>query len=445
MNSYIEKVASQTSTRNQGQRLFNQAVAEILDSLEPIIDEMPSIKAHSILERITEPERQIMFRVCWVDDHGSIQVNRGYRVGFNSAMGPYKGGLRFHPSVDLDTIKFLAFEQIFKNSLTGLSIGGGKGGSDFDPKGKSDAEVMRFCQAFMTELHHFLGAQTDVPAGDIGVGPREIGYLFGQYKRLTKRFEQGVLTGKDIGLGGSLVRKEATGYGAVYFAREMLNRRHEEIAGKRCIVSGSGNVAIYCAKKLADLGGTVVAMSDSSGCIHDPDGIDIDIIRGIKEIERGRISEYAQRRMGSKYYPDEKVWQFGCDLAFPCATQNELDAESAQGLLDSGCIAVVEGANMPTTPDAADLLLKDNCLFAPGKAANAGGVAVSALEMQQNATRQNWSYKEVDSKLQAIMAQIHADCLGFMEHHKRPDDYVFGANTSAFVRVAQSVEAYGVI
>lgn len=445
MNPYIENAITAVSERNASQQLFLQAVNEVYESLEPIIAEIPDIESHAILERISEPERQIMFRVCWVDDTGKIQVNRGYRVGFSSVLGPYKGGMRFHPTVRLDVIKFLAFEQIFKNALTGLGIGGGKGGSDFDPKGKSDAEVMRFCQAFMSELYHFLGENTDVPAGDIGVGAREIGYLFGQYKRLTKRFAQGVLTGKQVGLGGSLVRKEATGFGAVYFAAEMLATRNESLEGKTCVVSGSGNVAIYCARKIQELGGKVTAMSDSGGTIHDPAGIDLDIVSALKEVERGRISEYSNRRHGSKFFEGEKVWGFPCDVAFPCATQNELELEDAKKLSDAGCLAVIEGANMPTTPDAITHLKEKQILFAPGKAANAGGVAVSALEMQQNAALQHWTFKRVDDRLKSIMSTIHHDCVFYSKKYKLPDDYVFGANVAGFLKVANAVQTYGVI
>lgn len=445
MNDYIIKSLELAREKNEGQTLFLQAIKEVFESLSPLIDETPDIQKTSILERLLEPERQIMFRVCWVDDTGKTIVNRGYRVGFNSALGPFKGGLRFHPSVCLDTVKFLAFEQIFKNSLTGLSIGGGKGGSDFDPKGKSDAEVMRFCQAFMSELYHFLGANQDVPAGDIGVGAREIGYLFGQYKRLTKQFDHGVLTGKQVGLGGSLARKEATGFGAVYFAQEMLKTRNDTLKGKICIVSGSGNVAIYCAKKLQDLGARVVAMSDSSGTIHDPIGIDIDIMRSVKEIDRARIDEYERLRPQARFYANEKVWRHDCDLAFPCATQNELELKDAKVLLDNGCIAVVEGANMPTTPDAVLELQKRGALFAPGKAANAGGVAVSALEMQQNASLENWTFKQVDNRLKQIMANIHNECIHYAQKYDKPDDYLFGANIAGFIRVAHAINAYGVI
>ncbi|MBD5778092.1 NADP-specific glutamate dehydrogenase [Pelagicoccus sp. NFK12] len=444
MSTYLKRSLDTLSERNPAQTLFMQAVTEVFESLEPLLAEIPDIQANAILERISEPERQIMFRVAWVDDQDRIQVNRGYRVGFSSALGPYKGGMRFHPTVKLDVIKFLAFEQIFKNSLTGLGIGGGKGGSDFDPKGKSDGEVMRFCQAFMSELYPYLGEGTDVPAGDIGVGAREIGYLSGQYKRLTKRFAQGVLTGKQVGLGGSLARKEATGYGAVYFAAEMLATRNDSLEGKNCVVSGSGNVAIYCARKICELGGKVIAMSDSGGSIHDPAGIDLDIVTSLKEVERARIQEYSNRRHGSKYFEGQKVWNFPCDIAFPCATQNELNAEDAKSLLDNDCIAVVEGANMPTTPDAIALLRKKDALFAPGKAANAGGVAVSALEMQQNAALQNWSFAQVDERLNAIMAHIHKDCVFYANKYRRPDDYVFGANVAGFLKVAEAVKSYGV-
>lgn len=444
MHKYIESSLQKLELRNPAQKLFMQAVTEVFESLEPVLAEIPDIQANAILERISEPERQFMFRVCWVDDQGSIQVNRGYRVGFSSALGPYKGGMRFHPTVRLDVVKFLAFEQIFKNSLTGLGIGGGKGGSDFDPKGKSDGEIMRFCQAFMSELYHYLGEGTDVPAGDIGVGAREIGYLAGQYKRLTKRFSQGVLTGKQVGLGGSLARKEATGFGAVYFASEMLATRDDSLAGKTCVVSGSGNVAIYCARKIQELGGTVVAMSDSSGTIHDPAGIDLDIVTSLKEIERARISEYPKRRHGSKFLDGQKVWQIPCQVAFPCATQNELELADAKTLVENGCVAVIEGANMPTTPEAVHHFQQHDTLFAPGKAANAGGVAVSALEMQQNAALQNWSFRQVDERLKTIMANIHNDCVFYAKKYHRNDDYVFGANVAGFLKVADAVQAYGV-
>jgi len=441
---YLKRVLAQVEERNASQPLFQQAVREVLASLEPIVRETPDIEALSILERLVEPERQILVRVSWQDDAGRVHVNRGYRVGFSSALGPYKGGLRFHPTVDIDTIKFLAFEQIFKNSLTGLSIGGGKGGADFDPKGKSDTEIMRFCQAFMSELFPFLGEQTDVPAGDIGVSSREIGYLFGQYKRLTKRFEQGVLTGKKVGLGGSLARAEATGFGAVYFAQEMLRVRGESLRDKVCVVSGAGNVAIYGAMKLQELGAKVVALSDSGGCLHDPKGVDLDIARAIKEVERVSLEAYESRRPSGKFFPGKKVWELECDLAFPCATQNELDERDAAALADSGCQAVVEGANMPATPEAIKLLRKKGLLFAPGKAANAGGVAVSALEMQQNASLQSWSFSEVDEKLKGIMGAIHDDCRRFAKKYRRPDDYVFGANVAGFIRVADAIKAYGV-
>ncbi|MBC2605000.1 NADP-specific glutamate dehydrogenase [Pelagicoccus albus] len=445
MNEYIQNCIDSLTERNPAQNLFLQAVTEVFESLDPIVAEIPDIEQHSILQRISEPERQIMFRVAWVDDQGKICVNRGYRVGFSSALGPYKGGMRFHPSVRLDVIKFLSFEQIFKNALTGLGIGGGKGGSDFDPKGKSDGEIMRFCQAFMSELYHFLGETTDVPAGDIGVGAREIGYLFGQYKRLTKRFAQGVLTGKQVGLGGSLARKEATGFGAVYFAKEMLATRSDTLEGKTCVVSGSGNVAIYCARKIQELGGKVIAMSDSGGAIHDPAGIDLDIVTALKEVERARISEYPNRRHGSTFLPGEKVWKLPCDVAFPCATQNELGLVDAKELVENGCFAIIEGANMPTTPEAIAYLREKNALFAPGKAANAGGVAVSALEMQQNAALQNWTFQQVDDRLKTVMASIHSDCVFYAKKYHREEDYVFGANVAGFLKVANAVQSYGVV
>lgn len=435
----------QVEKRNESEPLFLQAVHEVLTSLEPVLAEHPEIEDSAILERITEPERQIIFRVAWQDDNGDVQVNRGYRVGFSSALGPYKGGLRFHPTVNLGTIKFLAFEQIFKNSLTGLSIGGGKGGADFDPKGRSDCEIMRFCQAFMTELFRYVGFQTDVPAGDIGVGAREIGYLFGQYKRLTNRFEPGVLTGKEPGLGGSLGRKEATGFGTVYFAREMLRAHGEDLEGKTCVVSGSGNVALYCIRKLNELGAKVVACSDSTGIAYDSRGIDFDVLKAVKEVERLRISEYVERRRGSELKTDESIWSIPCDLAFPCATQNELNGEDAATLIANGCRLVAEGANMPSTPEAVTAFQGADVLYGPAKAANAGGVAVSALEMRQNASREQWTFTDVDDQLKQIMESIFQNCAGYAHRFNRPDDYAFGANVAGFLRVAQAVQAYGVI
>lgn len=436
---------AQVDKRNESEPLFLQAVHEVLTSLEPVLAEHPEIEESAILERLTEPERQIIFRVAWQDDNGDIHVNRGYRVGFSSALGPYKGGLRFHPTVNLGTIKFLAFEQIFKNSLTGLSIGGGKGGADFDPKGRSDCEIMRFCQAFMSELFRYVGFQTDVPAGDIGVGAREIGYLFGQYKKLTNRFEPGVLTGKEPGLGGSLGRKEATGFGTVYFAREMLRAHGEDLEGKTCVVSGSGNVALYCIRKLKELGAKVVACSDSTGIAWDPRGIDFDVLKAVKEVERLRISEYVERRRGSELKTGESIWSIPCDLAFPCATQNELNGEEAATLIANGCRLVAEGANMPSTPEAVSAFAEAGLLYGPAKAANAGGVAVSALEMRQNASQEQWTFKNVDDQLKQIMESIFQSCAGLAHRFNRPDDYAFGANVAGFLRVAQAVHAYGVV
>ncbi len=435
--------------RNAGEPEFHQAAREVFGSLGPVIDRHPRYAEAAVLERLTEPERQLIFRVPWTDDQGRVRVNRGFRVEFNSALGPYKGGLRFHPSVTLGTVKFLGFEQIFKNALTGLPIGGGKGGSDFDPKGKSDAEVMRFCQSFMTELYRHLGEHTDVPAGDIGVGGREIGYMFGQYKRITNRYESGVLTGKGVGWGGSLVRTEATGYGAVFFAQRMLATRGRDLDGARVLVSGSGNVAIYAIEKVHQLGGTVIACSDSSGVVHDPAGIDLDLLRQIKEVERGRLSDYAARRGGAEYLPNGDIWALAAtthvDVAMPCATQNELDATAATTLATHGVAAVVEGANMPCTPEAVTVLRAAGVLFAPGKAANAGGVATSALEMQQNASRDAWTFEYAEQRLSDIMTNIHDSCAETAAEYGEPGDYALGANVAGFVRVADAMLALGVI
>ena len=435
--------------RNAGEPEFHQAAREVFGSLGPVIDRHPRYAEAAVLERLTEPERQLIFRVPWTDDQGRVRVNRGFRVEFNSALGPYKGGLRFHPSVTLGTVKFLGFEQIFKNALTGLPIGGGKGGSDFDPKGKSDAEVMRFCQSFMTELYRHLGEHTDVPAGDIGVGGREIGYLFGQYKRITNRYESGMLTGKGVGWGGSLVRTEATGYGAVFFAQRMLATRGRDLDGARVLVSGSGNVAIYAIEKVHQLGGTVIACSDSSGVVHDPAGIDLDLLRQIKEVERGRLSDYAARRGGAEYLPNGDIWALAAtthvDVAMPCATQNELDATAATTLATHGVAAVVEGANMPCTPEAVTVLRAAGVLFAPGKAANAGGVATSALEMQQNASRDAWTFEYAEQRLSDIMTNIHDSCAETAAEYGEPGDYALGANVAGFVRVADAMLALGVI
>ncbi len=443
----IKETLEWVYARNQNEPVFIQAVNEVLRSLAPILGAYPQILDQNLLQRICEPERQLIFRVIWQDDAGRVQVNRGFRVKFNSALGPYKGGLRFHPTVNLGVIKFLGFEQIFKNSLTGLSIGGGKGGSDFDPKGKSEREVMRFCQSFMTELYRHIGPSEDVPAGDIGVGGREIGYLFGQYKRLTNRYDLGVITGKDTAWGGSLVRKEATGFGAVYFLEEMLKSKGQSLKGKRAVVSGSGNVALYAIKKLMELGATVVACSDSDGAVHQPDGLDFDQLREIKEIERGRIRTYAQRCPKAQFVSSKKasIWKIPCDVALPCATQNELDGNDARTLIENGCIAVSEGANMPSTPEAIELFLKKKILFGPGKAANAGGVAVSALEMQQNAALASWTFAEVDKRLKDTMSNIHGSCVHYARKFSKPGNYVDGANIGGFLRVAQAMLSHGVV
>lgn len=443
MHPYLESVLKIVHARNHTEKVFLQAVDDVLPSLEPVLEEYPDIERENVLERISEPERQLIFRIVWSDDQGKVHVNRGFRVAFNSALGPFKGGLRFHPSVSLSVIKFLGFEQIFKNSLTGLQIGGGKGGSDFDPKGRSDHEVMRFCQSFMTALYRYIGSYTDVPAGDIGVSGREIGYLFGQYKRLTNKYELGVLTGKDIRWGGSLARIEATGYGTVYFAQEMLKHRGDELSGKTCVVSGSGNVALYATQKLLQLGAKVVSLSDSCGSVYDPDGIDFDLARQIKEVRRGRIEEYAQERPNAQYRKGERVWSIPCDCAFPCATQNELDGNDAKTLIENGCMLVSEGANMPSTPEAAKLYRKHEILYGPGKAANAGGVAVSALEMQQNAGFEQWTFENVDKRLQGIMCRIHDNCVTHATKYSKPYDYATGANIGGFLRVANALIAHG--
>ncbi len=442
---YLDDVITRVKARNPGQDLFIQAVEEVLESLAPVIKEHPSIEKLNLLERLTEPERQVLFRVAWVDDNGDVQVNRGFRVGFNSGLGPYKGGLRFHPSVTLSVIKFLAFEQIFKNSLTGLLIGGGKGGSDFDPRGRSDGEVMRFCQSFMSELFRHIGDQTDVPAGDIGVGSREIGYLFGMYKKLTNRYELGTLTGKGTDWGGSHGRTEATGFGCVYFAREMLAMKEESLEGKVCVVSGSGNVALYAIRKIIDLGGRVVACSQSDGFLFDPNGLDFDALRMIKEVERERLQKYVDLYPRAEFRAGEKVWDVVCDAAFPCATQNEIMKEDAELLVENGCRLVCEGANMPTHPEALKVFQKAGVLFGPGKAANAGGVAVSAMEMQQNAGWQSWSFDEVDKELRRVMHGIHDTCLKHSAYFGREGDYVMGANIGGFLRVAEAMKAMGVL
>ncbi len=445
MDSRLQSVYDEVLRRNPGEAEFHQAVREVFDSLGPVLRKHPRYVEAAVLERVCEPERQIIFRVPWVDDTGRVQINRGFRVEFNSALGPYKGGLRFHPSVYLGIVKFLGFEQIFKNSLTGMPIGGGKGGSDFDPRGRSDGEVMRFCQSFMTELYRHIGENTDVPAGDIGVGGREIGYLFGQYKRITNRYESGVLTGKGISWGGSLVRTEATGYGTVLFAQSMLATRGQDLDGRRVVVSGSGNVAIYATAKAQQLGANVVAFSDSSGYVVDEAGVDLDLLRQIKEVERGRVADYAARRPGARVVTDGSIWDVPCDVALPCATQNELDESAAKQLVANGVVAVAEGANMPTTPSAVALLQEAGVLFAPGKAANAGGVATSALEMQQNASRDAWSFEYTEERLAQIMAGIHDRCVETADEYGAPGNYVLGANVAGFTKVADAILALGVI
>ena len=445
-NDYTKKVYEQVEKRNPGEPEFLQAVYEVLESLEPVIEANPKYQAAGILERLVEPERQIIFRVPWVDDKGQVQVNRGYRVQFNSAIGPYKGGLRLHPSVNLSIIKFLGFEQIFKNSLTSLPIGGGKGGSDFDPKGKSDAEVMRFCQSFMTELYRHIGADTDVPAGDIGVGAREIGFLFGQYKRLANEYT-GVLTGKGLTYGGSLARTQATGYGLCYFTDEMFKcMKNESLKDKIVVISGSGNVAIYACEKATQLGAKVVAMSDSNGYIYDAEGIKLDVVKQIKEVERGRIKEYAARVPGSVYTEGCKgIWGIKCDVALPCATQNDIDEESAKKLIANGVEAVAEGANMPSTPEAIAVYQKAGILFAPAKASNAGGVATSALEMSQNSMRYSWSFEEVDNKLHDIMVSIFHNTYNAAEKYGMKGNLAAGANIAGFEKVATAMLAQGVV
>ena len=445
MHSSIEEFMSHIEAKNQGEKEFHQAVHEVVDSLWDFLNDHQDYVHAKILERITEPERVIMFRVPWRDDRGDTQVNRGFRVEFNSAIGPYKGGLRFHPSVNLGILKFLGFEQVFKNSLTTLPMGGGKGGSDFDPKGKSDNEVMSFCQSFMTELSRHIGPDTDVPAGDIGVGGREIGYLFGQYKRISNEFS-GILTGKGLNWGGSLIRPEATGYGCVYFTEEMLNATNDSIKGKNVTISGSGNVAQYAAEKVNELGGKVISLSDSGGSIHDPDGIDddkLEYIMDLKNIKRGRISEYSEKYSVS-YMEGEKPWSIPCDIALPCATQNEISGSEAKTLVKNGCKAVSEGANMPSDPDAVEVFLNNKLLFGPGKAANAGGVAVSGLEMSQNSMRLSWSRQEVDEKLRGIMKSIHEACVKHGENGENVD-YVKGANIAGFIKVADAMIDQGVV
>ena len=441
----LEGILDQVLRRNAGEAEFHQAVTEVLESLGRVVAKNPDYLDHALIERICEPERQIIFRVPWVDDQGQVHINRGFRVQFNSALGPYKGGLRFHPSVNLGIIKFLGFEQIFKNALTGLPIGGGEGGSDFNPRDRSDGEIMRFCQSYMTELHRHLGENTDVPAGDIGVGGREVGYLFGQYKRLTNRYEAGVLTGKGLVYGGSRARTEATGYGAVYFVERMLATSGSGFAGKRAVVSGSGNVAIYTIEKIQELGGKVIACSDSSGYVVDEAGIDLELVKDIKEVRRERIDQYTKRRPGSHFVDKGSIWSVQCDVAMPSATQNELTGKDARSLIANGVVAVGEGANMPSTPEAVRLFQEAGVLFGPGKAANAGGVATSALEMQQNASRDSWTFEQTERRLAEIMHGIHDTCAATAEEYGRPGDYVLGANIAGFVRVAEAMRALGVI
>ena len=442
--SYVDSVIEQVKAKNANEPEFIQAVTEVLTSLKPVIDANPEYEKAGLLERIVEPERVIMFRVPWVDDSGKVQVNRGFRVQFNGCLGPYKGGLRLHPSVNLGIIKFLGFEQIFKNSLTTLPMGGGKGGSDFDPKGKSDAEVMRFCQSFMTELCKHVGADTDVPAGDIGTGAREIGFMFGQYKRIRNVWE-GVLTGKGLSYGGSLARTEATGYGLIYFVQEYLKGKGDSFEGKTVAVSGSGNVAIYATEKAQQLGAKVVTLSDSTGWIYDANGIDLDLVKQIKEVERGRISEYAKRREGVEYHEGRGVWTIKVDIALPCATQNELFIEDAKMLAANGCQIVAEGANMPTTMDATQYLQENGVVFMPGKAANAGGVATSGLEMSQNSERLSWSFEEVDAKLQGIMVNIFHAADDAAREYGVEGDYVAGANIAGFKKLADAMLAQGIV
>ncbi len=444
-NSYLKGVFEQVQKRNANEPEFLQAVEEVLESLEPVVEAHPEYEEVGLIERLVEPERVIYFRVPWVDDNGKTQVNRGFRVQFNSAIGPYKGGLRFHPSVYQGIIKFLGFEQIFKNSLTGLPIGGGKGGSDFDPKGKSDAEVMRFCQSFMTELCKHIGADTDVPAGDIGVGGREIGYMFGQYKRLRNEFT-GVLTGKGLTYGGSLARTEATGYGLCYYTDAMLKANGKSFEGKTVVISGSGNVAIYATEKATALGAKVVALSDSNGYIYDKNGIDLDCVKQLKEVERKRIKEYAATHPDAEYHEGcSGIWTIPCDIALPCATQNEIDEESAKALVKNGCFAVGEGANMPSTPEAVAVFQSNGVLFGPAKAANAGGVATSALEMSQNSMRYSWTFEEVDAKLKDIMEGIFEKCDTASKKYGHEGNYVMGANIAGFEKVADSMMAHGIV
>ncbi|GAA2094540.1 NADP-specific glutamate dehydrogenase [Streptomyces albiaxialis] len=445
VNARVEAVYAEVLRRNPGEPEFHQAVHEVLQSLAPVLRLRPEYAEAKLVERLVEPERQVIFRVPWTDDRGEVHVNRGFRVEFNSALGPYKGGLRFVPGLGLGTVKFLAFEQIFKNALTGLGIGGGKGGADFDPKGKSDAEVMRFCQSFMTELHRHLGEHTDVPAGDIGVGTREIGYLFGQYRRLTNRHEAGVLTGKGIGWGGSQARTEATGYGTVHFVSEMLATRGQNLDGRRVVLSGSGNVSLFAIEKAQALGARVIACSDSSGYVVDEDGLDLELLKEVKLERRQRLTAYADARPGAAFSTTGSVYDVPCEIALPCATQNELEEQHAVTLVKNGVQAVAEGANMPCTPDAVGVLQEAGVLYGPGKAANAGGVATSALEMRQNASRESWTFEETETRLATVMSSIHADCVTAAGEFGEPDDYVLGANAAGFFRVAEAMHAQGLV
>ena len=446
-NEYLKRVYASVEKRDPDQPEFLQAVREVFESLQLVVDKHPEWEKASLIERFVEPERVITFRVPWVDDNGKVQVNRGYRVQFNSAIGPYKGGLRFHPSVNLSVIKFLGFEQILKNSLTTLPMGGGKGGSDFDPKGKSDAEVMRFCQSFMTELYRHIGQFTDTPAGDIGVGAREVAYMFGQYKKIVDRFEGGVITGKGLTFGGSLARTQATGYGLCYYAAEALSHlANTSFEGKKVIVSGAGNVAQYAAEKCTQLGGTVIAMCDSNGYIYDPDGVDLKKVMDIKQKRRARISVYADEVPGSEYHEGRKgIWTLKCDIAMPCASQNEMDADDVQHLIDNGCMAVFEGANMPLTPEAIEKVLGNGLLYSPGKASNAGGVATSGLEMSQNSIRMSWTFEEVDEKLQGIMKNIFKACYDASVECGQPGNLMLGANVAGFLKVADAMMAQGIV
>ena len=444
--SYVDEVKQRVAQQNPAQPEFLQAVEEVLESLRPVVDRNEAAyRRDAILERITTSERNIVFSVPWLDDNGNVQLNRGYRIQFNGAIGPYKGGLRFHPTVNLSVMKFLAFEQIFKNSLTGLPMGGAKGGSDFDPKGKSDREIMRFCQSFMMELNRYIGADRDVPAGDIGVGAREIGYMFGYYKKLRGEYESGVLTGKGLSYGGSKARREATGYGVLYLTDEMLRHHGKDLKGMTVAVSGAGNVAIYAIEKAWSLGAKPVTCSDSSGWIEDPDGIDVALLKDIKEVRRARLTEYVKQRPNAVYHPGKGVWRVKCHVALPCATQNELDLRDAQALVDNGCIAVVEGANMPCSREATKYLQRSGVLFCPGKAANAGGVATSGLEMSQNSRRMNWSFEEVDARLKHIMVDIFHNVAAAAKEYGMEGDYVAGANIAGFLKVADAMQHQGIV